>query len=88
MRLDKYLKVSRLVKRRQVAKEVSDAGKIEVNDKVAKSSTPIKVGDVLTLHYASRTLVVRITSVVDSTKKQDAVMMYEMVSEHRKEPSR
>lgn len=81
MRLDKFLKVSRIIKRRQTAKEVSDAGKISVNGKVAKSSTSLSVGDEITLHYATRTLVIRVMEIKDSTKKEDADHMYEIVSE-------
>jgi len=81
MRLDKFLKVSRIIKRRQTAKEVSDAGKISVNGKVAKSSTSLHVGDEITLHYATRTLVVRVIEIKDSTKKEDAERMYEVVRE-------
>jgi len=81
MRLDKFLKVSRIIKRRQTAKEVSDAGKISVNGKVAKSSTSLFVGDEITLHYATRTLTVRVLEIKDSTKKEDAQRMYEVVRE-------
>ena len=81
MRLDKFLKVSRIIKRRQTAKEVSDAGKISVNGKVAKSSTSLYVGDEITLHYATRTLVVKVMEIKDSTKKEDAERMYEVISE-------
>jgi len=81
MRLDKFLKVSRIIKRRQTAKEVSDAGKISVNGKVAKSSTALHVGDEIALHYATRTLVVRVMLIKDSTKKEDADRMYEVVRE-------
>ena len=81
MRLDKFLKVSRIIKRRQTAKEVSDAGKISVNGKVAKSSTSLTIGDEIALHYATRTLVIRVVEIKDSTKKEDADRMYEIVSE-------
>ena len=81
MRLDKFLKVSRIIKRRQTAKEVSDAGKISVNGKVAKSSTALHIGDEIALHYATRTLVVRVTEIKDSTKKEDADRMYEILRE-------
>ncbi|MCL1989768.1 MAG: RNA-binding S4 domain-containing protein [Defluviitaleaceae bacterium] len=81
MRLDKFLKVSRIIKRRQTAKEVSDAGKISVNGKVAKSSTVLQQGDEITLHYATRTLVVKVKEIKDSTKKEDAQLMYEIVEE-------
>ena len=84
MRLDKYLKVSRLVKRRTLAKEVADKGRIEINGKVAKSSSTVKVGDELTLYYGNKILKVRVTDIKDSTKKQDAAYMYEIISAYNK----
>ncbi|MBS4762230.1 RNA-binding S4 domain-containing protein [Carnobacteriaceae bacterium zg-ZUI252] len=88
MRLDKYLKVSRLIKRRTVAKEVSDKERILINGKTAKSSTQVKVGDEITLLYATKTLVVRIEKIVETTKKDEADGMYTVLSETRveKEP--
>ena len=83
MRLDKYLKVSRLVKRRTLAKEVADKGRIEINGKIAKSSSTVKLGDELTLYYGNKILKVRVTDIKDSTKKQDAAYMYEIISEER-----
>ena len=83
MRLDKYLKVSRLVKRRTMAKEVADSGRIEINGKVAKSSSKVIIGDELTLYYGNRILKVKITDIIDSTKKQDAAYMYDIISEER-----
>ena len=80
---DRYLKVSRLVKRRTLAKEVADKGRIEINGKVAKSSTDVKLGDELTLYYGNKILKVRVTDIKDSTKKQDAAYMYEIISEER-----
>lgn len=87
MRLDKFLKVSRIIKRRQTAKEVSDAGKISVNGKVAKSSTVLSVGDEIALHYATRTLVVKVIQIKDSTKKEDADQMYEIIREEPRKDS-
>lgn len=80
MRLDKFLKVSRLIKRRSVAKEVADQGRINVNDNVAKSSTKVDVGDKITIHYGNRTLVVQVETLHDSTKKEDAEQMYTIIS--------
>lgn len=79
MRLDKFLKVSRLIKRRSVAKEVADQGRIEVNDRPAKSSTKVKAGDKLTIHYGNRTVIVEITQLQDSTKKENAREMYQLI---------
>jgi len=81
MRLDKYLKVSRLIKRRTLAKEASDAERVYVNNLPAKPSKEIKIGDLIKIHYGKKILEVRVTCLIDSTKKQDASMMYELVSE-------
>lgn len=84
MRLDKYLKVSRLIKRRTVAKEIADKGRISINGKVAKSSTDVKIGDELTLLFGNKTLVVKVTDMRETTKKDDAENMYEVVSDTNK----
>lgn len=81
MRLDKYLKVSRIIKRRTVAKEVADKGRVSINGKVAKSGSEVKVGDELTLQFGNKTLVVRIDQIVDTTKKDEAKEMYTILSE-------
>lgn len=81
MRLDKYLKVSRLIKRRTVAKEASNAEIVLVNGQVAKPSKEIQVGDHITIFYGKKTIEVGVTSLIESTKKQDAVLMYELISE-------
>lgn len=81
MRLDKYLKVSRLIKRRTLAKAASDSERILVNGVVAKPSKEVSVGDQLTITYGKKIIVVKITSLIDSTKKADANLMYELVSE-------
>lgn len=81
MRLDKYLKVSRLIKRRTLAKEASEAERILVNDKPAKPSKEIKIGDLITVNFGKKSLVVRVTSLKESTKKIDSELMYEFVSE-------
>jgi len=81
MRLDKYLKITRIIKRRQTAKEVSDAGKISVNGRVAKSSTNVSVGDEIALRYATRTVVIEVLEIKDSTKKEDAEKMYRLLRE-------
>lgn len=85
MRLDKYLKVSRLIKRRTLAKEASEAERILVNGNVAKPSKEIKVGDILTITYGKKIIEVEVTSLIDSTKKTDASLMYELRSEKTKE---
>ena len=76
MRLDKYLKVSRLIKRRTVANEACDAGKVLVNDKVARASYDVKVGDVIAITMGARTVKVKVTEVKETVRKEDAASMY------------
>ncbi|MGT2757637.1 RNA-binding S4 domain-containing protein [Streptococcus ovuberis] len=83
MRLDKYLKVSRIIKRRTVAKEVADKGRIKVNGVLAKSSTDLKTGDEVEIRFGNKLLTVRVLEMLDSTKKQDADKMYDIISEQR-----
>ncbi|MET3559215.1 ribosomal 50S subunit-recycling heat shock protein [Streptococcus rupicaprae] len=83
MRLDKYLKVSRIIKRRTVAKEVADKGRIKVNGVLAKSSTDLKANDEVEIRFGNKLLTVRVLEMLDSTKKQDADKMYEIISEKR-----
>lgn len=79
MRIDKFLKVSRLIKRRSIAKEMADQGRITVNDKVAKSSTNVSVNDVLEIHYGTRDVKVKIINILDTTKKDEANTLYEVM---------
>lgn len=81
MRLDKFLKVSRIIKRRSVAKEITDQGRILVNDLPAKSSTKVKVGDTLTIKFGNKTETVKINRIVETTKKSEAEDMYEILDE-------
>ena len=83
MRLDKYLKVSRIIKRRPVAKEVADKGRIKVNGVLAKSSTDLKVNDQIEVRFGNKVLTVKVLEMLDSTKKEDASKMYEIISETR-----
>lgn len=83
MRLDKFLKVSRIIKRRTVAKEIADKGRIQVNDQLAKSSTNVKVGDTLKILFGNKTLEVRVLELRDTTKKDEAKDLYEVISETR-----
>lgn len=85
MRLDKYLKVSRLIKRRTLAKEVAENERILVNDKPAKPSKELRIGDIITIEFGSKIVRVRVASLQTTTKKEDAVNMYEFVSEEKKE---
>ena len=79
MRLDKYLKVSRLIKRRTVANEACDAGKIVVNGKVARASYDVKVGDVIEITLGARSVKIKVTEVKDVVRKEEAETMYEAV---------
>jgi ribosomal 50S subunit-recycling heat shock protein len=82
MRLDKFLKVSRLIKRRTIAKEVADQGRIDVNGKAAKASTTIKIGDELVLHFGgNRTVTVRVDHIQVSSKKEEAAEMFTILSD-------
>lgn len=76
MRLDKYLKVSRIIKRRTIANEVCDAGKVTVNDRTVKASYDVKVGDVVEIAYESRTFKFRVDSIAEVIKKEDATSLY------------
>lgn len=80
MRLDKYLKVSRLIKRRTVANDACDGGKITVNGKVAKASYNVAVGDVIEITFGERKIAVKVESVNEYAKKDDAAAMYSAVS--------
>lgn len=79
MRLDKYLKVSRLIKRRTVANEACDAGKIIVNGKPARASYDVKVGDIIDIALGARTVRVRVESVREVVRKEEAETMYSAV---------
>ncbi|KJY60683.1 uncharacterized protein JG30_13700 [Bombilactobacillus mellifer] len=79
MRLDKYLKVSRLVKRRTLAKEIADKGRISVNDRVAKSSSDVQVGDIITIHYGDKTVKVQVLQLNELAKKNEATDLYKRV---------
>ncbi|ETI82175.1 RNA-binding S4 domain-containing protein [Streptococcus anginosus] len=85
MRLDKYLKVSRIIKRRPIAKEVADKGRIKVNGILAKSSTNLKINDEIEICFGNKILLVRVLEMKDSTKKEDAAKMYEIIKETRVE---
>ncbi|RKD22791.1 hypothetical protein BEP19_11120 [Ammoniphilus oxalaticus] len=83
MRLDKYLKVSRLIKRRTMAKEVCDKGRVQLNGRPAKSGSAVKVGDELEIRYGNKLATVKIERIVDTTRKEEAATMYTLVSEER-----
>ncbi|MCB5723679.1 RNA-binding S4 domain-containing protein [Pediococcus acidilactici] len=82
MRLDKFLKVSRIIKRRALAKEVADQGRILIKDKVAKSSSNVVPNDQVEIRFGNKTLVIRVEQLLDTTKKDDAERMYTIISEN------
>lgn len=81
MRLDKYLKVSRLIKRRTVANDACDASRISVNGKPAKASYNVKVGDLISIGFGSKTVTVKVADIRETTKKTECLGMYEIISE-------
>lgn len=76
MRLDKYLKVSRLIKRRTIANEACDAGRVMVNDKVAKASQEIKAGDTITIGFGNKEVKVEVLTVQETIRKEEAKEMF------------
>ena len=79
MRLDKYLKVSRLIKRRTVANEACDNERVTVNGKIARASYEVKVGDVIAIRFGEKTLTVEVTTVQETVGKADAATLYKEV---------
>ncbi|MDO5738078.1 MAG: RNA-binding S4 domain-containing protein [Eubacteriales bacterium] len=79
MRLDKFLKLSRLVKRRPVAKELADAGRVKINDQVAKAASEVKVGDILELGFGNREVRVRVVELREHVRKEAANNLYELI---------
>lgn len=81
MRLDKFLKVSRILKRRTVAQEACDGGKVDVNGRAAKPSCQLKVGDLVCVHFATANLTFKVKMLKETVKKDEAAEMYEIVTE-------
>ena len=79
MRLDKFLKVSRIIKRRTVANEACDAGRVLVGGKIARASYNVKVGDVLEINFGTKTVKAEILNVSETVKKDDAPLMYRII---------
>ncbi|MCQ2511262.1 MAG: RNA-binding S4 domain-containing protein [Lachnospiraceae bacterium] len=76
MRLDKYLKVSRLIKRRTVANEACDAGRVLINDKPAKASAQVKAGDILEIQFGTKSVKVEVLDVQETVRKEEAQELY------------
>ncbi len=81
MRLDKFLKVSRLIKRRSVANEACDGARVSVNGKSAKPSYDVKLGDEITVTFGSKNVTVKVLDIRETTKKSESIGMYEVISE-------
>ncbi len=79
MRVDKFLKVSRLIKRRTVANEACDSGRVSINGKIAKASAEVKTGDILELRFGERMIKVRIEDIKEHTLKNDAALLYSVI---------
>lgn len=85
MRLDKYLKISRLIKRRSVGKQACDAGKVTVNGKVARASYDISINDVIAIDMGRRVLQVKVLDVKEHVNKEEAPALYQVISDEKKE---
>ncbi len=83
MRIDKYLKVSRILKRRTVSKELADNDRIEINGRIVKPSHEVKAGDTVAITFGNRRLEIRVLSTEEVRKKQEAASLYEIISETR-----
>ncbi|GAA0320712.1 S4 domain-containing protein [Bacillus carboniphilus] len=83
MRLDKFLKVSRLIKRRTLAKEVAEQGRITINGNEAKASSIVKEGDELSIRFGQKIVTVQVNEVKENARKEEADQMYSIVSEQR-----
>ncbi|CAM3469390.1 Ribosomal 50S subunit-recycling heat shock protein, contains S4 domain [Paenibacillus catalpae] len=84
MRLDKFLKVSRLIKRRTVAKDVSEQGRVWINGREAKASSTVKPGDELAIQYGQKTVTVRIERIAETTRKDEAGELYTLIKEEQR----
>ncbi|MEK9200305.1 RNA-binding S4 domain-containing protein [Ureibacillus sp. 179-F W5.1 NHS] len=83
MRIDKFLKVSRLIKRRTLAKEVADQGRITINGKVAKAGSTVKVGDELTIRFGQKVVTARVEDLRENVRKEDAQNMFTILKEEK-----
>ena len=79
MRIDKFLKVSRLIKRRTVANEACDAGRVKMNEKPLRASYEVKIGDIIEIGFSQKTVKIKVLSTKESVKKEDASNMYEII---------
>lgn len=85
MRLDKFLKVSRIIKRRTLSKELSESSRVKVNGKVAKPATQLKLGDIIEIEFGRSILTVQVKELRDHVLKNDSTMLYDIISEEKKD---
>jgi ribosomal 50S subunit-recycling heat shock protein len=83
MRIDKYLKVTRIIKRRTVAKDIVSAERIYVNDRLVKPSYQLKIGDIITICFGNKKVIVKVTALSEHASKESAASLYEIISEER-----
>jgi len=83
MRLDKYLKVARILKRRVIAKELAENDRLFVNDRLAKASTEVKIGDAIKIIFGQRIIVIRVLGISEIVNKQEACSLYEVIEERK-----
>ncbi len=81
LRLDKFLKISRIIKRRTLAKEICDQGRVKINNRLAKAGSDVAVGDCLVIDFGSRIVTFQVLNVLDHANKADAASMYEVLKE-------
>ncbi len=83
MRIDKFLKNSRLIKRRTVAKEACDMDRITINGKIAKAGTEVRIGDVINIKFGNSEITARVAALTESCRKEDAAGMYEIIANEK-----
>ncbi|QDX91977.1 RNA-binding S4 domain-containing protein [Brevibacterium sp. JNUCC-42] len=81
MRLDKFLKVSRLIKRRTLAKDVCDQGRVEINERTAKASSNVKVGDSISIRFGQKIVTVKVEEIKENARKDEAASLYTVIGE-------
>ena len=85
MRIDKYLKVTRIIKRRTVAKDIVSADRIYVNDRIVKPSYQLHIGDIITICFGNKKVVVKVTNLTEHATKETCTSLYELISEEKRE---
>ncbi len=82
MRVDKFLKVSRLIKRRTLAKEICDQGRVQINGRTAKAGTTVAVGDEISIQFSNKVILVRVEALAEGVKKEEAKKLYTVLEEN------